>query len=127
MAMSIDQATPGRVSGVQHFECCRSPSFDVAVPVGHCSGVRPLEVGPSLLCVAWSPSLGKHPPPQDVGLGGEEPRNHPVAQRYGLGEVGVRLVVAAKNGGEPAEIVAYGALRRKACTRSSWSPSLWIL
>ena len=58
---------------------------------------------PSLLGVARSAAFGEHLSPGEVGPGGEGLRTHPVADRGGLGEVGVRLVVAAEDGGETAE------------------------
>src|SRR5664280_3617823 len=80
-------------------------SLDCPVPVGHCGGMRLGEKVPSLVRVTGGLALSEHPSPQEVCPGGKERRTHPVAQRGGLGEVGVRLVVAAEDSGESTEIV----------------------
>ena len=78
--------------------------------VGRCDGVRLGEKVPSLLDVAGSLALGEHPSPQEVGPGREELGIRPCTRRGGVGEVGVRLVVAAEDGGEAAEVMADRAL-----------------
>src|SRR5439155_25491898 len=51
-------------------------------------------------------SLREHRRPRQVGGGGEELGVGSVVERGGLGEVGVRLIVTAKDGGEAAETMA---------------------
>ena len=81
-------------------------SFHGPVSVGRCGGVRLGEKIPSLLGVTLGTAFGEHPSPQEVRSGRRRTSHPPVAQRRGLGEVGVGLVVAAEDGGKSTEVVA---------------------
>lgn len=87
-------------SSAEVLESGRGSTLDGPVPVGHCGGVGPRDQGPGLLGVARATAFGEHPPPGEVGPGGEGLRTHPVIEFGGLGEVGIRFVVAAKDSSE---------------------------
>src|SRR5664280_3741643 len=107
--------TPRSLKGsAQSPKSRRGTTLHGPVSVGRGRGVRPGEKFPCLPGVAWSLALDEHLSPQEVCPGSEELGSHPVVHRSGLGEVAVRLVEVAEDGGEAAEIVTDRALSR--CT-----------
>src|ERR1019366_9149189 len=99
-----------------------SASLNVPVPIGSCGGLRLGEKVLSHYGITRSLALDEHLSPREVSSGCEELRTDPVAHRGGLGEVRLRLVVAAEDSGEAAEVVADGTFSRSGAEGQSMRP-----
>src|ERR1700722_20820649 len=104
---------PLRSLGLQHLECCHSAPLHVPVAIVRSDATRLGKKVTRLPGVARSLSLAEHLPPQEICLGSKELGPHLLAHGCGLGEVDVRLVIAAEDCGEATDKVADWAGRRR--------------